>query len=313
MPIPEANALRPSSSESARISMCPPVDKIGLNNMDSGEDLAALTNELFRRIGRNLMNFQRVEGMLKFLVANGQLRGPIKELSDIRAAQHTSVQRTTMGLLAGRFVDELLSDAGDPEEPSTPASDAWFSFKMTFESDAAASAELREGLRALVDERNDLVHHLQSRWDSTSVESTRALARELDEQRERLIPLYDHLQRIVRACTDGLKAYGKFLHSPQGSQVIELLWLRQSPLVRLLGECATNQARADGWVALATAGHILRQQVPEHVASLKDRYGYSSLKRLLIATDMFDIQDEPTARGFRTMYRLKPNGSSAST
>jgi hypothetical protein len=273
--------------------------------MDAEDDLSTLTDELFRRIGRNLMNFQRVEGMLKFLVANGQLRGPIKELSEISAAQHASVQRTTMGLLAGRFVDTLLSDAGDVEDSPMVPSEAWFSFKITFESDAAASAELREGLRALVDERNELVHHLQARWDIKSIESTRILASQLDEQRERLIPLYEHLQRIVRACADGMKAHAEFIASPEGTQMIELLWLRQSPLVQLLGECATRLARADGWAPLASAGQVLRQQAPEDAAALKQRYGYSTLKRLLIATDMFDIKDEPTARGFRTVYRLR--------
>lgn len=281
--------------------------------MEEEENLSILTDELFRRVGRNLMNFQRVEGMLKFLVANGQLRGPIKELSVLRDTQTASVGRTTMGLLAGRFVDELLSDAGDIEDLPIAPSEAWFSFKMTFEVDSAASAALREDLRALVDERNDLVHLLQSRWDNKSVDSTHILLRQLDEQWERLIPIFEHLQHIVRTCSDGMRAYAEFMASPEGSQMIELLWLRQSPIVQLLGECATRLARADGWVALSTAGHVLRQQAPEHATSLKEHYGYSTLKRLLIATDMFDIQDEPTARGFRTVYRLRQNESAVLT
>lgn len=273
--------------------------------MEVEEDLSTLTNELFRRVGRNLLNFQRIEGLLKFLVGNGLLQGPFRELSSLQAKNVATVHRSTMGILAGRLVDEFLSDAGDLEDVAPEPTEAWFSFRITFESDANASAELRDGLKALVEERNDLVHHLNSRWDSSSVDNTRGLLKQLDEQRERLRPIHERLQAMVRSISDGMKDYEAFLASPEGRQMIDLLWLQQSPLVLLLGECATQLAREDGWVPLTTAGQVLRKQAPEHVDALKERYGYSTLKQLLLATGMFDILDEPTLRGFRTVYRWK--------
>jgi hypothetical protein len=275
--------------------------------MTVDDELTALTNELFRRIGRNLLNFQKIEGMLKFLVANGQLQGPIKALTDLRNERANSVLRSTMGVLAGKFVNEILSDAGDVEDSLAGSTEAWFSFKLSFRTEMQESVELGDSLRSLVDERNDLVHHLDGRWDNKSIESTRNLVAQLDEQRERLIPIYNQLKGMVLAVAEGMKQHADFLSSPEGSQLIELLWLRHSPIVQLLTECAQRLAHADGWLPLATAGHVLRQQVPEDAKSLKQCYGYSTLKQLVAATEMFDIWDEPTTRGFRTVYRIRLN------
>lgn len=276
--------------------------------MDSPDQLSDLTNELFRRVGRNLLNFQRIEGMLKFLLANGQISGPIAEILQLREARTQSIHRKTMGELAGQFAEEILADAGEaePEHAIGDGRRAWIAFSIRIEAEAASNAGFREGLKALVQERNDLVHHFGSRWDAKSIEITRELLLQLDEQRERLIPLFERLRAIVRSMQEGMREHAAFLASPEGQRPIEQQWLRQSPLVRLLGECVTHMARADGWLPLATAGNYLQCQAPDQVASLKERYGYATLKRLMIATDLFEIQEEPTARGIRTVYRLSP-------
>ena len=276
--------------------------------MSTDEEFATLSDELFRRIGRNLLNFQRIERMLKFLVANGRLKGPIKELAKMREAHTKVVHQSTMGILAGRFVSDFLEDAGDSnEDPELPVTEAWVSFKVTLSQDAAFSAELRDNLKALVDERNDLVHHLHDRWDGKTVESTRAALIHLEDQRERLRPVFERLQEIVRTTAEGIREHAEFFSSPEASRSLELIWLCHSPVVRLLGECSNNAAHTDGWLALATAGHILRRDLPDDVASLKERYGFSTLKRLILATDMFEVRDEPTqGGGFHTVYRRKP-------
>jgi hypothetical protein len=40
---------------------------------------------------------------------------------------------------------------------------------------------------------------------------------------------------------------------------------------------------------------------------MAERYGHRTLKKLLRATELFDIEEEPTARGgTRTIYRINP-------
>jgi len=277
----------------------------GLKMTESQDELIILTNEVFRRVGRNLYNFQKVEQMLKFLVANGNINGPAKELKELQKTLADSLHKLTMGQMAGRFMEDILSDAGDIEDESEVITETWFSFKMRFVPTDPLNTELNDGLRSVVEERNNLVHHMLSHWDKTSLESTNTILKQLDEQREKLIPVYQQLMSMVQDLENGRKATADFLGSTEGKQALELAWLQQSPTVRLLSECVKQLGRMDGWLPLATAAHVIRQHEPEDVTRIKERYGYSTLKQLVIASQMFDIQDEPTTKGFRTVYRLK--------
>lgn len=281
--------------------------------MEPKEELSALTSELFRRVGRNLFNFQKIEQMLKFLVANGGVKGPAKELKELQKTLADSLHKLTMGQMAGRFVEDILSDAGDDLNEPESITEPWISFKMRFVPTDPLNTELNDGLRSVVEERNDLVHHMLSRWDSSSLESTKTIMQQLDEQRERIIPAFKELSTMVKAFSDSKKAMADYISSEEGKQAFELAYLQQSPIGKLLNECVKQLARADGWLPLATAGHVIRQQESEDASRLKERYGFATLKQLVIALQMFDIQDEPTTKGFRTVYRLKVEASSAGT
>lgn len=99
-----------------------------------------------------------------------------------------------------------------------------------------------------------------------------------------------------------------FIASGEFEKCSKLLDLRQSELVACLIEIAKQSARPDGWVVLSNAAHIIRQEVPEEVAYLKERYGHKKLKRIMSATDYFDITEEPTDKGgIRVLYRIKPD------
>lgn len=88
---------------------------------------------------------------------------------------------------------------------------------------------------------------------------------------------------------------------------LELSFLRQSRLVILLGDIAIQTKRSDGWASLAVAGHLVKQHAPEEIALLKKRYGHKSLKKLMLATEIFDFIDKNTEKGgVRVLYRLKP-------
>lgn len=272
---------------------------------ESQDELTILKNELFRRVGRNVFNFQKIELMLKFLVANGTISGPAKGLNEKRQALADTLHKMTMGQMAGRFVDDILSDSSDSKDEPEVISEPWISFKMRFVPTDPLNTELNDGLRSVVEERNELVHHMLSRWNESSLEDTKSILKELDEQRERLIPVFTQLASMVQDLKKGQKAALEFLTSEEGRQAIELSWLQQSPIVELLKECVKQLCRADGWLPLTTGGQIIRQYEPEEARQLKERYGYSTLKQVVIASQLFDVQDEPTEKGFRTVYRLK--------
>ena len=84
-----------------------------------------------------------------------------------------------------------------------------------------------------------------------------------------------------------------------------LAFLRGSRLVAMLGEIAMRAARWDGWALLSTAGNLTEREAPAELENLRDRFGHSNLNGVLVATELFDVAEEPTSGGgTRTVYRI---------
>lgn len=273
----------------------------------AGEPLrTAEIDEVFRRIGRNLLLFQHIEHLLKQLMTSARLEGTVHSMQANFDERRARIHKQTLGQLAGQFVDDVLADAGEREAPEN-VDEAWFSFGFTIQTDSAFVEQHAAEMKAVVDARNDLIHHFLPRWSPASEDSTRAALAYLDEQRAKALPMRDRLQGFVKSLQEAAKAHAEFMSSPEAAREMELQWLRHSRLVLLLGEVAQRTPRADGWTVLASAGHILRRQKPEELDHLLERYGHRTLKRLLLATELFDIEEEPTTGGgTRTIYRINP-------
>jgi hypothetical protein len=86
---------------------------------------------------------------------------------------------------------------------------------------------------------------------------------------------------------------------------MELMFLRGSRLVVMLGQIAMVTPRADGWTVLQTAGNLIRRDAPSELLDLRSRFGHTTLKTLLLATELFDVAEEKTpGGGMRTIYRI---------
>ena len=263
-------------------------------------------DEVLRRIGRNLLLFQHIEHLLKHLMSNSRIEGTLSSAQAMHEERRAKIHKQTLGQLAGQFVDDVLADAGEREGPEG-INEAWFSFGFTIQADSAFVEQHTAEMKAVVDARNDLIHHFLPRWSPALEESTRAALTYLDEQRAQALPMRDRLQDFARSLEEAAKAHAEFMSSPEGNRQLELHWLRHSRLVLLLGELATRTNRSDGWMVLATAGHILKAREPEAVENLVERYGHRTLKKVLEATELFDIAEEPTPKGgARTIYRINP-------
>jgi hypothetical protein len=263
-------------------------------------------DEVFRRIGRNLLLFQHIEHLLKRLMASARLEGTVHSMQNNFDQRRARIHKQTLGQLAGQYVDDVLADAGEREAPEN-VDQVWLSFGFTIQADSAFVEQHTAEMKALVDARNDLIHHFLPRWSPVSEESTLAALAYLDEQRAQALPMRDRLQGFANSLQEAAKAHADFLSSPEAARQIELHWLQHSRLVLMLGEVAQRTPRADGWTVLASAGHIVRQREPEELEHMQERYGQRTLKRLLQATELFDIEEEPTPRGgMRTVYRINP-------
>jgi hypothetical protein len=120
------------------------------------------TDEVLRRIGRNVVIFQQVEHLLKFLNAHSAVIGPASQFSARVEKQVAAVHKNTLGELAGKLVNNLLQPPAEHESPDE-IDEVSFGFRFSVGADAEFVDRHDQEMRALVDARNDLIHHFLPR------------------------------------------------------------------------------------------------------------------------------------------------------
>ena len=272
----------------------------------SKDEMKDCKDEVLRRIGRNLLLFQQIEGVVKFLVANGSIDGPASTLLAQHEQRAASIQKQTLGQLIGKLTNDFLSDADDDMETPEPMQEDWMKFTFKRRGDGAFNEQQKIDLATVLAERNELIHHFLSRYNVQSLDSTREVMQYLDEQREKVLPVFERLKSMMNSQREFQCILAALLESDEFEKYFEPSWLQSSPLVIRLADLARQKARPDGWLPLAMVGHQLWLHAHDEMSSLKERYGFSSLKKLVIATGLFDVQDEPTINGgTRTVYRIR--------
>lgn len=254
-----------------------------------------------RKIGRNLLCFQHVEHLLKFLLFNRQWIVGIGQGTDIQERREAKIRAKTMGQLVGQFAEELLVLEGEQPEPPTltDVGTGWLRITFGNAHDSECRKKLQAELEALVSKRNDLIHHFLPMWNSTPMDN---IHQHLDQQHEELRPILDRLKADAQALQDVKKQLAGWLASDEARHAIERSWLLGSPLVVLLDDIARQRG---GWMPLDLAGQLLRQHKPEDFARMQERYGHKTLKRLLMATQLFEVADLSTGKGSKPAYRIK--------
>jgi hypothetical protein len=263
--------------------------------------MKALSDDVLRKIGRNVMLFQRAEGLLKTLVANHHMDGTTNDLVERQQRRAEKVQKDMMGLLIKQYIDGILSDADKP--PKEPQDDKQERISVTFKTVGNGDfyGSQRAGLEQMVGERNDLIHHFLPRLNIDSLEHMTAAASYLDQQHEKVLPMFEHLKSVAKSMLLLREGAAMIVASDEYGNL-----LGYRVILKLLVEATTQKARPDGWTYLADAGRMARIREPDEVAHMKERYGYSTLKQLLIASELFDVLVEPLPNGnSHILYRAK--------
>lgn len=271
------------------------------------DSVTEIRNEVLRKIGRNVVIFQELENILKFLASIQYPSTPVSAAKAVREERAESSRVKTLGQVAGQVVEELF--AASDAESSAPAAitEPWFTFSFRIAAEPADLEEHRRTLKALIDERNDLVHHLLSRWNLRDAESCNALSAELDEQRGRIIVEIEKYRAYANTIGEAARELQAFIDSDDGKHHFDVMYLQSSRLAMLLAQIATTHAREDGWTLLSVAGAQLSSLIPEQFTELKREQGEGSLHKLVAAIDLFDVQSEVTPNGgTRAVYRTRP-------
>jgi len=160
------------------------------------DDIESLRNEALRKIGRNVVNFQKIETALKVLIVATKVEGTPNDLASRQANKAAAIHNQTLGALAEAFYKHVYKDGGSSEGSENP-SDIWISTSFGIEGDPTAIKEEKRTLLALVAERNKLIHKDLGSFDHNSVESCSHLIAVLDEQNKRILQQLDRLKWII--------------------------------------------------------------------------------------------------------------------
>ena len=71
-------------------------------------ELESLKNEVHRKLGRNIILFQKIELLLKFLLANSKISGYVDELKIIQERQNKIFEKQTLGQLVNQFFENII-------------------------------------------------------------------------------------------------------------------------------------------------------------------------------------------------------------
>jgi hypothetical protein len=262
----------------------------------AGIDLEQFKNDVYRKIGRNVMLLQKIEMLLKYLLSRRDISGYSNEIKIIADKKLEYYDNKNMGQLLEDFFKEDISSA-----PPEILTGVWISFNIMFEKDVNLKKKSQESFDLLRKNRNILVHNSLPNWDYlNSIEGCESACIDLDHQ-------YDNHIKPTFHC---LKAYTEMLQEGFQEGIKELVdkltndFLVNSSLIYLLSEIAGQKLRPDGWISLDVAISTIKKQSPEDLNSLEQKFGFKKLKDLMKATNLFEFSEESTKKGGRRiLYR----------
>src|SRR5688572_21725052 len=102
------------------------------------EERSELRNQALQKIGRNVVNFQRMEKALKSLIVASNVRGHASDLAELHKEKFERVDKSSMGLLVKEFLSTVYASEPPSEGPppsNNSSSDTWMSFSLRVERD----------------------------------------------------------------------------------------------------------------------------------------------------------------------------------
>jgi hypothetical protein len=159
-------------------------------------------DEVLRKIGRNVVVLQKLEGLLKKLVT---IQGATVSATD----QETFLQKAEKisKKPLGHLVSEFLRSAYSSGAVSDPieGADLNATVSLSFTLDPEMENEHAESLSSVVKERNALIHQMLVSLDPNSSASRENLGRKLDEQLDRILPEYQLLHSLLAGIKESLE------------------------------------------------------------------------------------------------------------
>jgi hypothetical protein len=178
------------------------------------ESLEEARELALQKIGRNLVNLQKLEGMLKQLLATHDLQGHPSTLASSAKRKADKASKMTLGQVIRELGATLFEHSSVFQGRLELSDEPWLSAKLTLEGGAEVANQWQGDMSMIVAARNDLVHHMLVSFDPNSIDSCKALSAALDTQREQLLPILEHVRSLVLAQKEALEDIQRDLDAP---------------------------------------------------------------------------------------------------
>ncbi len=189
--------------------------------MNESVNIEAVRAEALRKLGRNIVNFSKIEAAFKYLLSVSKLEGTEKTISAQLSKNQIRLRKQTLGKLVQEFNKNILGDASQLEPtPDFSGAGISLSFKVTYNNPDFLKLQKRT-LDSIVAKRNKLIHQDLAFLDTSSVEDYQNLITLLDEQNPRLLAQLEELRWMIESLRQGLKDFEDLFKSPDFIQIIQ--------------------------------------------------------------------------------------------
>ena len=154
-------------------------------------------DELFRRIGRNVVNLQYLEATLRAMIPGLYTKGTLKELKANQDEVTRKHKKSSLGDLANAYHERVYGkDITDEPLSGEVLSEPIFTFGVRVEVTQETASQRKRALVTLIKERNRLIHQDLLNIDLNSREECEELSAKVDEQYTRIRRYLDYLNSL---------------------------------------------------------------------------------------------------------------------
>lgn len=156
--------------------------------------------EIHSKLGKNIIMFQRLEGLLKFLISRSHIEsGHNTYKLDIEKAEN-KVSKQTMGNLCNQFIDSIFEEKLHSEKSSFT-----FSFHIDVSEDFIEKREAN--LKKINTERNSLIHDIYGNYDLNSIKGRTELVNKLLDLEKLMDDEFKIMETIVEMIISSSKEF----------------------------------------------------------------------------------------------------------
>jgi hypothetical protein len=266
--------------------------------MDQDDELAEWKSKTYQLVGRNILLFQRMEHLLKFLLPRAEFSISLDSDSPSIKTKPTPVIET-LGMLVDRFTEEVCNADEVTSSDESHGSELNAKFRLGFETPEGRDALIKR-MKSLVKGRNDLVHHFLLQIDANSVESWRSTHKALEEQHRHTFAEIETLRHLVEAMEITCASFAE----PEFQRELVCGPIREH-LIEKLRVAAEKSAGPDGWTSVSAAIQSDRPISSDAIKELRRHFDVRNLSAFLEAVGGFEIRhDKDQKGGTRTFYRV---------